>query len=374
MLRGKHWIGRWREDMIGADGVVRRVRRSVVLCEKSRLNTKRSAERLLAPQLSKVNSLDYRATRVATVVEFVHVWREKVLCQHKPSSARAAESHLKLHILPTLGGRRLDEVTPEAQQDFVAQLSKILRRKTVLNILATLSSMFRKAQEWGYLCTGVKLRALVLPAETQRSVARFFSAEETRRIIAAAREPYATAFAVVAMTGVRSGELFGLKVEDLDFQRRLINIRRSVWYGKLQLPKSRASERALPLPEALVRRLEVHLRSWRPNPARLLFATSKGTPLSANNVVQRKLWPILDGLGIERCGFHAFRHTMASLLVDLGAPASVAQAQLGHSDPRITLGIYSHAIQDSQRSAVDRVAGILDPIGPRTAIPVALVQ
>jgi len=56
------------------------------------------------------------------------------------------------------------------------------------------------------------------------------------------------------MTGVRSGELFGLKVEDLDFQRRLINIRRSVWYGKLQLPKSRASERALPLPEALVRR------------------------------------------------------------------------------------------------------------------------
>jgi integrase len=374
MLRGRHWVGRWREDMIGADGAVRRVRRSVVLCEKSRLNTKRSAERLLAPHLSKVNSLDYRATRVATVAEFVQVWREKVLCQHKPSSARAAESHLKLHILPALGGRRLDEVTPEAQQDFVAQLSRTLRRKTVLNILATLSAMFRKAQEWGYLCTGVKLKTLVLPAETMRSVARFFSAEETRHVIAAAAEPYATAFAVAAMTGMRSGELFALKVEDLDFQRRLINIRRSVWYGKLQLPKSRASERALPLPEALVRRLEVFLTTWRPNPARLLFATSKGTPLSANNVVQRKLWPILDRLRIERCGFHAFRHTMASLLVDLGAPASVAQAQLGHSDPRVTLGVYTHAIQETQRLAVDRVAGVLDPIGPKTAIPVALVQ
>ncbi len=82
--------------------------------------------------------------------------------------------------------------------------------------------------------------------------------------------------------------------------------------------------------------------------------------MSANNIVQRQLWPILDRLGIPLCGLHAFRHTHSSLLVDVGAPVSVAQAQLRHSDPRITLGIYSHVVGDSQRQAVERVARMLD--------------
>jgi len=86
------------------------------------------------------------------------------------------------------------------------------------------------------------------------------------------------------------------------------------------------------------------LESWKPNLEGLLFATRKGTPLGANNVVQRQLWPILDALKISRCGLHAFRHTHSSLLLDVGAPASVAQAQLGHSDARITLDVYSHVV------------------------------
>lgn len=94
--------------------------------------------------------------------------------------------------------------------------------------------------------------------------------------------------------------------------------------------------------------------------------------LSANNVVQRKLWPILDKLKIPRCALHAFRHTHSSLLLEVGAPATVAQAQLGHSDPRITLAVYSHVIGDSQRRSVERVAqklcSELDPSGPITEV------
>ena len=85
--------------------------------------------------------------------------------------------------------------------------------------------------------------------------------------------------------------------------------------------------------------------------------------MSANNVVQRKLWPVLDALKIPRCGLHAFRHTHSSLLIDSGAPATVAQAQLGHSDPRVTLGVYSHLIGDAHRNAVEKVARVLDSSG-----------
>jgi integrase len=99
---------------------------------------------------------------------------------------------------------------------------------------------------------------------------------------------------------------------------------------------------------------------------KLLFFNRRGRPYNATKVVQKALWPVLDKLKIERCGLHAFRHTHSSLLLETGASPTVAQAQLRHSDPRITLGIYGHVIGDSQRNAVDRVAEILDPNGPKS--------
>jgi integrase len=173
-------------------------------------------------------------------------------------------------------------------------------------------------------------------------------------------------FAVLAMTGIRAGELLGLQVEDLDFERRLIFIRRSAWYGRIQTLKNKASQGALPMPEPLAEMLQDYLKTWTPNALRLLFANQIGRPMSANKVVQRKLWPILDKLKIPRCGLHAFRHTHSSLLVEGGAPVSVAQAQLRHADPRITLGIYSHVVGNSQRDAVEKLAAILRPNAPKS--------
>jgi integrase len=206
-------------------------------------------------------------------------------------------------------------------------------------------------------------RGLALPPRREKTRTAFFTAEQARQIITATKEPYATMFVVAAMTGIRPGELFGLKVDDLDFQRRLVHVRRSAWYGKLQQPKTEASIGVLPMPELLAARLKRYLESWRPNALGLLFPSRRGTPMSANNVVQRQLWPVLDKLGLPRCGLHAFRHTHSSLLLDVGAPPTVAQAQLRHSDPRITLGIYSHVLGDSQRQAVERVAQLLDSSG-----------
>jgi integrase len=78
-----------------------------------------------------------------------------------------------------------------------------------------------------------------------RKTPRFFDAEEAQRIIAASREPYATIYSVAATAGVRAGELLGLKVTDIDFERRLIFVQRSLCRGKLQSVKSATSVRAL---------------------------------------------------------------------------------------------------------------------------------
>jgi len=374
ILKGKTWVGRWREDVIGSDNALRRPRVARPIGTLAELPTKKLALRRLELYLAKINAPGYRAGRVATLAEFVERWRADVLAQRKPSTVRAAESHLRTHIVPLLGKRRLEEITAELQQSFVTALSRNLRRKSVLNVVATLSAILNTAKRWGYICEGVDFNRLAFPARGERTRARFFTAEQARCIIEESKEPFATIFAVAAMTAMRPGELLGLKVEDLDFGRGIIFVRRSAWYSKLQSPKNEGSIRALPMPKPLALRLRAYLQSWKPNSHSLLFATSKDTPLCANNVVQRHLWLVLDKLEIPRCGLKAFRHMHASLLIDGGAPVTVAQAQLGHADPRVTLGIYSHVIGESHRNAVEKIAVVLDPSGPQEQIISKWVQ
>jgi integrase len=363
-LKGKTWMGRWREDVVCSSGHVRRIRRARAIGTLADLPTKKLALRRLELYLAKINAPGYRPGRVATLAEFAERWQTEMLAQRKPSTIRAAESHLRTHIIPALGSRRLEDITSELQQSFLTQISKALRRKTVQNVIATLSAILNTAKRWGYVCEGVDFERLIFPVAEERTEARFFTARQARQIIAGAEEPFAVIFALAGMTALRPGELFGLKIEDLDFERNVLFVRRSAYYSKLQSPKTRRSIRVLPMPRPLVRRLKAYLKTWRPNPAGILFATGNGTPMCANNVVQRRLWPILDKLGIPRCGLKAFRHTHSTLLVDDGAPIAVAQAQLGHSDARTTLGIYSHAIPDSQRLHVEKIARVLDSSGP----------
>jgi integrase len=70
---------------------------------------------------------------------------------------------------------------------------------------------------------------------------------------------------------------------------------------------------------------------------------------------------LIDARNIPRCGFHAFRHVASTLLIDLGASPKTVQAQLGHSDPSITLDAYSHVVDASRPDAVERLAKILMP-------------
>jgi integrase len=372
--KGKNWIGRWREDIADANGYVHRVRRARVIGSIRELPTKPLARRRLQQFLAPVNDPAYRPGRSATLVEFAERWQTEVLSHCKHSSINAAKSHLRTHIVPALGTLRLDQIGPEVQQTFVTRVAPKVARKTLLNILGTLSAILTKAKEWKYICESVSIQDLALPANGEHAAARFFTADQVRSIITAASHPWKTFFTLAAMTGMRAGELLGLQVGDLDFEHRLIQVRRSAWYGKAQSPKTAKSVRTVPMPEQLARILEEYLRSWQPNPAGYLFVTRNNRPPSSNNVVEHRLWPILDALKIPRCGLHAVRHTHSSLLVELGAPVSVAQAQLGHTDPSITLGIYSHVIGDAQRRAVEKVAGILDYFGLQTEPESELIQ
>jgi integrase len=363
-VRGKKqpmFVGRWREDVIVEGNQTIRVERSVVLGSIAELKTKKNAQRALQPFLDKVNSLDYRPAKFAKFEDLADLWETQILALQKPSSVKSAQSHLRTYIRPWLGHVRLEDFTCQAQQNFVTRLSRSVSRKTVLNVLCTLSSMLNSAKKWNYCCHPIDMRDLALPADQIRKTTRFFNGEEARKIIMLAAEPYRTMFAIAAMTGLRAGEVMGLQKADLDFERRIILVSRSAWYGKIQTVKSAASRAPVAMAESLATMLKEYLATWQENSGGFLFLNRNGRPYAANKVVEYGLWPALDKLKIARAGMHAFRHCHASLLLDVGANPKVTQQQMRHSDARTTLEVYGHVIGDAQREAVDRVGERLRP-------------
>jgi integrase len=157
---------------------------------------------------------------------------------------------------------------------------------------------------------------------------------------------------------MRAGEALGLQWGDIDFDHSCIHIRRSAWYGRVQSTKSKTSAAPVTMPEKLASVLSEYKKEWKSNAQGFLFTTRNGRPPSSNKVVAYELWPILDALGIEHCGLHAFRHSVASFIVDAGYSPEVAQKQLRHSNARTTLG-YIHLRGSATESAM---AGIADSL------------
>jgi integrase len=359
--RGNQWTLRWREDVVLADGAVKRVEKTTGLGTVEEFKTKRLAERAAVSVLSCVNRLDYRPVKRATFGDFSESWKNQVLDLLKPSTAKVMTSHLRFHLVPAFCRMKLDEIGQEQVQAFVGKLAKGRSRPTILNVLGTLASVLKMARKWGYAVAGYQQRDLVIPCSKPSKPGRFFTAEQVRSILALASEPWQTIFALAAMTGLRPGEVLGLSIDDLDFEQRLIFVRRSAWYSRLISPKSSGSVATVPMPEPLAEVLKIHLASWRLNEKRLLFSNRRGNPYSENKVVQKRLWPILDSLSIPHCGMHAFRHGLGTLMHSSGASLKVAQAQLRHTDASTTSRYYLHVIPSEQREAAEKVARILRP-------------
>ena len=295
-----------------------------------------------------------------TFAEAVKEWREQIAVNLKPSTVCAAESHLAQHIEPRLGSFFLQDMTVKNLQAFVTSTAVTgVTRKTLENILQTVFSILRTARKFGNSLHQVKRSELMLPRNEALEVVRFLSAKEVGQIINNAKEPYATMFAVLGMTGCRVGEMLGLKIGDLDCNRKVIYIRRSIdsRTKQEQSTETKNSTGEVPMPAALEKRLRAFLNTgYRENENRYLFANQNGNAFSVGKVTEYGLWPVQDKLGIPHTGTHAFRHAAASELLEEGAPLTVVQRQLRHCDAKTTLQKYGHVVGDSQRRAINSLA------------------
>ena len=157
-------------------------------------------------------------------------------------------------------------------------------------------------------------------------------------------------FSILASTGVRCGEAFGLHVDDLDLEGGRIFIRCGVWNGQEVSTKIKKGYRAVDIEPALVSMLTAHLDGRK---AGRVFQTRNGTPFCKSNV-RRKPREILKKLNLPTAGLHAFRHGRVSVLQANGVPGDLVKEWIGHSSLRTTSG-YRHFRDDFRTRTTGKV-------------------
>ena len=338
-LRGKkkQWVGRYREDIRTESGV-ERLRKAVVLGTTKDFPTKRLAQRALDTFLSRINSPEYRPQVVTRYAEFAKRWIDTVLPMHKPSSQNSERAHMKKHLIPYFGEMALTDISEGTVQQFLSGLK--LNPKTIRNIYATFRSSWKTAKQWGMVQR--KMEGVVMPRllPVDRPA---FTMEQMQAIVAAAEEPFKTFFWLAAETGMRAGELCGLRWTDIEDGQ--VRVRQSVWRGTVGSPKSVAGTRTVPISA----QLSEHLAGRANADGGLLFHTNSGAPWDTRFIVRDKLHPLLERLGFTGAGLHAFRHGNATYRLQQGEDVKTLAARLGHSDASITLRVYAHAAKHGGR-------------------------
>lgn len=367
--RNKVWVARWREDLIREDGSLHRTQRTVVLGSLTDLS-RREARSLLQERVSEINQGRHRARPIMTLEKFAgEHWQAGALLALKPSSARIYQFNLEKYVLPALGSFRLCDLNNTTIQHTLLNFKHDgYSGSTIHCIRVTLAKVLQTAVEHGYLernpAHGIQIgdrisnkrRSSLQPAQIQILLKNL-------------REPCRAVVLTAVLTAMRIGEILALRWSRLDFLRGTIEISETYSNGEFGTPKTRSSHRVVPMSFVLRYALESHQRSsTHVAPNDLVFCTHKGTPLSPKNLYNRALAPTCDSLGLPRVSWHSFRHASATLIGELGESIKTAQAILGHSDLETTLNTYIHAIPDSQRRAVERVAGVLFPDVPKFAL------
>jgi len=362
--RGNVWIGRYLEDVV-ENGAIRRKHRTVTLALirgfDGKAVSERQARRLFQPYLDKVNSATNQALQPKKTIlfsDFSAKWRALILNQKKPSSQPTINGHIDHYLLPTLRDREVRSIQTEDIQVILSNLRACLQPKTLRNVKATISMMWRIAKAWGYTELDVT-SGLDLPS-VRRPKQPFFTAAQMGRIIGIAKEPQATFYWLAAETGLRAGELCGLSKTDIDLTNLFLSVGQSIWRGKVQSPKTESAVRTLAISTQLADQIHKHLARQADKDTKFLFSARSGSPWDANLLVKRKLHRILGALGLPRCGLHAFRHGNATLMDNLGVPLKVKQHRLGHSRAGdITTDVYTHYQIGDDAHVAERLGAVL---------------
>src|SRR5215216_2593700 len=289
------------------------------------------------------------------------------------------EGKVRLHLKPTLGRVKLKDLTSAHLQALYRQKTQEgLSPRTVEYVHSTARKALAKAEEWDLVRKNVARYAR--PPAKEHKEHRTLTVPQSKEFFTAAAGDRLEALYVLALTtGLRRGELLGLKWADINLEKTALSVNRSMdtLYGppEEKAPKRQSSRRTVLLVPEAVAALRLHRRrqaeerlaagpAWRERD--LVFPTTLGTPMLGNNLLKRNLRPLLEKAGLPPLTFHELRHTFATFHLASGGKPKVIQEILGHSSIKTTMDTYSHVIPGMQKDAARRLSGLL--FGPEPVL------
>lgn len=308
-----------------------------------------------------------------TVRDYLDDWLESVGPSLRPSTARRYRDVVRLHIASQIGNLRLGRLSPgDVQRLYTNRLAAGLSSTSVHHIHAILHRALDQAVKLGLLTRNVT--DAVDPPRRQNPEMQVWSVSEASRVLAAAEGDELEALWRLAITtGMRRGEILGLRWSDIDFAAGTLAVRRTLSRGstsRLEVgePKTTAGRRRVALPASTVASLRRHQTRQKSlwlaigqgyGDRELVFATVNGTPIHPNTLA-RAYDKLIARAGVPRIRFHDLRHTSATILLASGEHPKVVQERLGHASISETLDRYSHVSADMQQRAAQRIDAMLD--------------
>lgn len=320
------------------------------------------------------------SARGITVARYLRVrWLPTREARLRPTTAFRYERMIDRYVLPHIGRVPLRSLTVTHLEDLYALLRRNGRHnggplapKTVLNVHQILRTALGDAERAGLVHRNVA-RLMDPPCHGTAPEQRCWNEHQLRQFLKTAIEHrLGPAIWLAAMTGMRRGEVLGLRWSDIDLDAATLSIRRSVSCTGCQVhttpTKTRTSRRAIDLDQRTV----AVLREWRHLQVGELgtvavdgtvFTRPDGRPVHPHALSQT-VDRLQCAAGVPAIRLHDLRHTHATLMLKHGVPLKVVSERLGHSTPAFTMAVYQHVLPGMQRDAANTFARLITPTDP----------
>ena len=336
--------------------------------------TQAEVKKKLKQAIGETQALDITKAGKYTVGEWMEVWfQDYAKIKVRPSSHQTYQGYIHNHIRPNIGEIPLEKLTSLDLQKFYKKLlttgrvdrveakgqPKGLSAKTVRNIHQILSSALKLAQEQRLILTN-PAEGCALPRVEHQEMKTLTTVQLASFFREARESGVFELYYLELATGLRRGELLGLKWEDIDLERGDLRVRRQVSRinGEVvEAPlKTKNAYRTLPLAEDTVSVLREQRRKVGNSP--WVFPSPNGGPISPDSVLHM-LHRVLKRAGLPKVRFHDLRHTFATLALQNGVDVKTVSGMLGHFSAGFTLDTYAHITSAAQRQAAQTMGSVL---------------
>ena len=320
-------------------------------------------------------STRFQASNITSYKELASLWWESYKHTVKPNTQLNVRRLLDNHILPLFGSYKLDKLTTPLIQNVVNKLADKTNKGEEGTFLYydSLHALNKRILQYGVVMQAIPFnpaRDVVLPRNTQkakREKVKHFDNEELKKFLGYLdnldlnkfRYCYEnTLYKFLLATGCRINEALALSWSDIDLDNAVVHITKTLNYKQeTNSPKSKTSLRDIDIDQATVSmlkqyRLRQTKEAWKIGKSESVVFSDFIHEYPNNRTLQTRLRTHFKRAKVTNIGFHGFRHTHASLLLNSGIPYKELQHRLGHSTLSMTMDIYSHLSKENAKKAV----------------------